>query len=129
MKPGISAPSVYWPTIVCEVVDPEGRRGRTAQRDESVHLAARKVEGIPVAVGANHDPLEQIDPEGLAVVDPLMFSSWTFGDRSGLTVKLWKTPALSMSNPTTVPEFEIPFSLLPAAAFVPALGPSKLRNL
>ena len=45
----------------------------------------------------------------MAVVDPLMFKSFTDLDFKGLTVKLWKFPLLSMSKPTEVPEFEIPF--------------------
>ena len=33
-----------------------------------------------------------------------------------------------MVNPTEVPEFEMPFMLVPVPAFVPAVGPSKLVN-
>ena len=58
-------------------------------------------------------------------VDPLMFRSVTVLDFRGLTVKLWKFPLLSISNPTEVPEFEMPFWFVPAAALVPAFGPLK----
>ena len=43
-------------------------------------------------------------------------------------MKLWKFPLLSMVNPTAVPEFEMPFMLVPAPALVPGFGPSKLVN-
>ena len=49
-------------------------------------------------------------------------------DLRGLAVKLLKFPLLSMVNPTAVPEFAIPFMLVPAPAFVPGVGPSKLVN-
>ena len=49
-------------------------------------------------------------------------------DLRGLTVKLWKFPLLSMETPTDVPEFEMPFWLVPVPAFVPGVGPSKLVN-
>ena len=44
-------------------------------------------------------------------------------------MKFWKFPSLSIVKPTELPEFEIPFWLVPAPAFVPAIGPSKLMNL
>ena len=57
-----------------------------------------------------------------------MFRALGFLDLRGLAVKLLKFPLLSMVNPTAVPEFEMPFRLVPAPAFVPASGPSKLVN-
>ena len=38
-------------------------------------------------------------------------------------MKLWKFPSLSMVNPTEVPEFEMPFMLVPAPALVPGVRP------
>ena len=71
---------------------------------------------------------EELTPKAMAVVDPLMFRGVAELDFRGLTVKLWKFPLLSMVNPTEVPELEMPFMLVPAPAFVPAVGPSKLVN-
>src|ERR1700733_12782577 len=115
MKPGVSSPSVYWPTIWPRSLIPKAVAAEPPSGMNVCTLPFEREKAFPLPSLPTTVP-NRLTPKAMAVVDPLMFSSWTFGDRSGLTVKLWRFPLLSMSNPTTLPELEIPFSLLPAAA-------------
>ena len=93
-------------------------------------LAVHEEERVPVPVGAHHQSHPVLIPKAMAVVEPLMFRSLNgLLAFRGLTVKLRKFPLLSMVNPTAVPEFAMPFMLVPAPGFVPAFGPSKLTNV
>ena len=61
----------------------------------------------------------------MATGDPLMLSKVADVDVSGLAVKLFRVAPSGVEKPTTVPLFEIPLMVVPAAFGV---GPSKLVN-
>ena len=72
---------------------------------------------------------EELIPKAMAVVDPLMFRSRGRSGLQGVGGEVVEVPVVvNGETRPTVPEFEMPFMLVPAPAFVPAFGPSKLVN-
>ena len=74
MKPGISAPSVYWPTIVPWSLIPKAVAAEPPSGMKVFTLPLESEKAFPLPSVPTTTPCPLI-PKAWAAVDPLMFSS------------------------------------------------------
>ncbi len=118
MKPGVEPLLVvYWPTIVPWSLIPKA--------SADVPPSGMNVVGSPPLGRKNAFPFSSVPttvpaeliPNLMAAVE-LMFKMVAVGETSELAVKFVKFTLSDVVNPTTVPQLEIPFELVPVPMVV-----------